>query len=472
VDKKQVVSHPLRRERELRGWSRTYVAEQLGVDVMTVGRWERGERFPQPDHRQKLCALFEKNAQELALLPETPNTLDDQAVVSDRSPQISDNPLQPPDASLQTSDTLDISLPISSLTNEQGKGVSSSFHRHRRIFLTGLASLGAVALAGGIWEITHRSSPRSTIQPTVRRKPLFQLLDPNASNWINHLAYSPNGSMLAVACGDNVSPIWNIQESVVASYYHTLNQWINDISWSKGGFLAAANGSFSSGSIQVWKFPEEKALFTIQRNSSMWAVSWSPLGDLLAFAGHGTTLEVWNPFTARPVHHYTFSNPNLTGINRVQWSFDARYLASADDSGTVHVWEVATGKLITVYHGHKGRVMDIAWCPGEYRIASASTDKTAQVWDALSGRHIVTYAGHKDEVHGIDWSPDRKYIVSGGFDTTVQIWDALTGQHIATYAGQGTRPGARLLTVCWSANGKLIASGSQEQGIDVWQAPQ
>jgi ribosome-binding protein aMBF1 (putative translation factor) len=58
----------LRQERERRGWSRNYVAEQVEVDVITVGRWERGERMPHPHHRQKLCTLFEMNAQELGLL--------------------------------------------------------------------------------------------------------------------------------------------------------------------------------------------------------------------------------------------------------------------------------------------------------------------------------------------------------------------------------------------------------------------
>ncbi|QBD82570.1 XRE family transcriptional regulator [Ktedonosporobacter rubrisoli] len=66
--KKQVSSSPLRWERESRGWSRSYVAEELEVDIATVGRWEREERLPQPYHQQKLCALFEKNAQELGFL--------------------------------------------------------------------------------------------------------------------------------------------------------------------------------------------------------------------------------------------------------------------------------------------------------------------------------------------------------------------------------------------------------------------
>lgn len=84
---KQGRSIRLRQERERRGWSRAYVAEQIGVDLGTVGRWERGERFPHPHYRQKLCALFEKSAQELGLLSEVLN--DDVRVDLDPHSQIS-----------------------------------------------------------------------------------------------------------------------------------------------------------------------------------------------------------------------------------------------------------------------------------------------------------------------------------------------------------------------------------------------
>ena len=75
----------LRRERERRGWSRDYVAAKVEVDVATVGRWERGERIPQPYYRQKLCTLFEKNAQELGLLVDAFEEPDNREIVAGHS---------------------------------------------------------------------------------------------------------------------------------------------------------------------------------------------------------------------------------------------------------------------------------------------------------------------------------------------------------------------------------------------------
>ena len=60
----------LREARELRGWSQKYVADEIGADRYYLSRWEHGTASPSPYYRQKLCALFGKNARELGLLQE------------------------------------------------------------------------------------------------------------------------------------------------------------------------------------------------------------------------------------------------------------------------------------------------------------------------------------------------------------------------------------------------------------------
>lgn len=62
----------LRQERQRRGWTREYVADQIGIaDVKTIGRWERGIAFPRAYFLQKLCTLFGMLAQDLGLYEES-----------------------------------------------------------------------------------------------------------------------------------------------------------------------------------------------------------------------------------------------------------------------------------------------------------------------------------------------------------------------------------------------------------------
>jgi transcriptional regulator with XRE-family HTH domain len=67
---KMFPNEQLRQERQRRGWSRQYVAEQIGVaDPKTIGRWERGIAFPSSYFLQRLCGLFGMLAQDLGLFP-------------------------------------------------------------------------------------------------------------------------------------------------------------------------------------------------------------------------------------------------------------------------------------------------------------------------------------------------------------------------------------------------------------------
>src|SRR5581483_11732295 len=53
-----------------RGWSQEYVASALGVDRVTVQRWEQHRTTPQPYHLERLCKLFGKTAVALGLVEE------------------------------------------------------------------------------------------------------------------------------------------------------------------------------------------------------------------------------------------------------------------------------------------------------------------------------------------------------------------------------------------------------------------
>lgn len=61
----------LAERRRALGYSQEALADMLGVDRTTVGRWERGETDPYPHVRPKLCRVLEVGAGELHVLLET-----------------------------------------------------------------------------------------------------------------------------------------------------------------------------------------------------------------------------------------------------------------------------------------------------------------------------------------------------------------------------------------------------------------
>ena len=128
------------------------------------------------------------------------------------------------------------------------------------------------------------------------------------------------------------------------------------------------------------------------------------------------------------------------------------------------------------YQGHSDYISAVAWSPDGKRIASASGDHTVQVWDASDGSHVYNYRGHSSDVSTLAWSPNGKRIVSGSSDGTAQVWDALTGNNAYTYRGHADyywghlTSGATVNAVAWSPDGKRIASGSNDNTVQIWQA--
>lgn len=66
-------------QRRLRGWSQPDLVDEIrrlceadgeapGLDVKSVGRWERGECKPSPFYAKRLCQIFQMTTQELGFL--------------------------------------------------------------------------------------------------------------------------------------------------------------------------------------------------------------------------------------------------------------------------------------------------------------------------------------------------------------------------------------------------------------------
>ena len=78
----------------------------------------------------------------------------------------------------------------------------------------------------------------------------------------------------------------------------------------------------------------------------------------------------------------------------------------------------------------------------------------------------MKYSGHTGTVYAVAWSPDGRRIASGSDDNTVQVWDAMDGYRLLTYRGH-TAP---VRGVAWSPDSTRIASASQDGTVQVWDA--
>ncbi|GCE15829.1 NACHT domain-containing protein [Tengunoibacter tsumagoiensis] len=65
-------SQKIKRERLRHNWSQSDFARRLDTNTKTVGRWERGQAYPTPYYRLKICTLFNMTGDQLGFVEDDP----------------------------------------------------------------------------------------------------------------------------------------------------------------------------------------------------------------------------------------------------------------------------------------------------------------------------------------------------------------------------------------------------------------
>lgn len=77
---------------------------------------------------------------------------------------------------------------------------------------------------------------------------------------------------------------------------------------------------------------------------------------------------------------------------------------------------------------------------------------------------LVMQTGHSSEVTSVAFSPDGKVIASGSDDNSIKLWNVATGRLLRTLSAHSNS----VYSVAFSPDGKTLATGSTDKTIKLW----
>jgi WD40 repeat protein len=111
---------------------------------------------------------------------------------------------------------------------------------------------------------------------------------------------------------------------------------------------------------------------------------------------------------------------------------DGKYLAAWDDQdGNVRLWNLATGKEHCHWPAKAPErnwsfSVHLAFSP-DGRMLAVGGWRGIELWETATGKHRHTFAGHDGMVTALAWSPGGRLLASGSEDNTVLVWNVVQG---------------------------------------------
>ena len=184
------------------------------------------------------------------------------------------------------------------------------------------------------------------------------------------------------------------------------------------------------------------------------------------FATSSTVVDVWDYARSEPLHSYEWGSDTVTSVrfNPAQ----AGLLASTGADRTVCLYDLRTDSALRKM-ALATTANALAWNPREpMNFVVAGENHNCYAFDMrVLSRALTVYKGHVGAVLDVAWSPTGKEFATGSYDRTVRIFPAMGGTSREIYH---TKRMQRVWTVKFSGDAKYILSGSDDTNIRLWKA--
>jgi len=223
--------------------------------------------------------------------------------------------------------------------------------------------------------------------------------------------------------------------------------------------------------VRLWDVAtgEARDVPLLGHEDSVYAVAFSPSGEVLATGGSDNRVRLWRVSDGTPIGDplQTFAT-----VWSVQFSPDGAVLAAADSNGAVHQWNTTSREPLgeEPIQTRQGTVYAICFVRNGTGLATGGADGTIRYWDATDGSAVGRpVMAHEGALRTLACDPEGSQLASSGVDGRVRLWRV-----------GGTAPETELLAendegyqeVAFSPDGSQLvftsSAGDNQSSVTVW----
>lgn len=298
----------------------------------------------------------------------------------------------------------------------------------------------------------------------ITRKMVLELVGHKAKNI--RVAFGYDGQWLAASSLDRTVCIWELPTGVLRHTLVAHEQLILGMAVhpQKGEIASAANDH----TLAIWDTTSGQLLNFLRGYTGLIStVCFSKDGKHVASGSYSGQLNIWDVETGK--NQLMLPRAHERGIHGMAYSPNNTVLASGDAAGmgTIQLRHSWTGNLIRTIEISPAAVTCIVFSPDGSLIAGAIGDDTIRIWQNATGKpqHIMT--GHKNTIYGLAFSPDGRWLASASADTTVHLWNVESGEVVSIFTGHESW----CRDVSFHPSGSTLASAGDDHTVRLWSIP-
>lgn len=162
-------------------------------------------------------------------------------------------------------------------------------------------------------------------------------------------------------------------------------------------------------------------------------------------------------------------------IRSACFSPDGQLVATGSEDRKIRVWDVASRSIRHVFEGHKNEIYSLAFSPDGRLLFSGSGDSSVRIWE-MENNSCKTVLSIDDQLIGdngqpvdagvtsVALSPDGRILAAGSLDNHIRIWDASTGSRLDKLRGHKDS----VYSVVFAPDASWLVSGSLDKTLKIW----